>query len=245
MIIGMIRYAVPTMFKKGNSKTAEQLYEEPYFSDRFNLFCNITLESFKQQTNKDFILLLYHSNQIPENRKILFDNLEKEYSFIKNIYISDTNMYIPESYKKDKILTFRIDNDDGVPIDFIERLKNIEETNNENLVISIPKIRKIIKINENQYKTVSINYLSNSIGLACLRIDGKNIIDLGFHELICKRNKTIKLEGNGGLQIINNYNVSNEFSYKVKDEQEIILSKEEIEKFLIKENYPKIDISCL
>ena len=87
MIIGMVRYAIPNSFmNSNNSRSLVQLYEDPYFSDRFNIFRNITLPSFAQQTNQDFTLCVYHTNLIPDDKKALFDNLAKQYPFLRNVY---------------------------------------------------------------------------------------------------------------------------------------------------------------
>ena len=126
-IIGIVRYAIPNAFsgiKTVKSRDVVKLYEDPYFTDRFNVFYNITLESFKNQTNKDFVLCIYHTDQIPEDKKRLFNKIEEECPFVRCVYVSDDKMPIPEDLKEQNMLTFRIDNDDGVPVDFIDRLRN-------------------------------------------------------------------------------------------------------------------------
>lgn len=248
MIIGLIRYAIPNAFAdRNNSRNLLQLYEEPYFSDRFNIFKNITLESFKQQTNKNFILLIYHTDLIPEDKKKLFSEIEKTYTFVRNIYISDNNMYIPEDLKENMLFTFRIDNDDGIAIDFIEKLYQVKNSYIENIVVTIPHIHKICRINENKYKIIELDYISNSMGLAYLTTNNKTIIDLGDHSAVCKKFKNIKLDGNGGLQIINNYNVANKFRHNAdrNRKDEIILSHDEIQKLLVEKNYAKMNLSCI
>lgn len=82
MIIGMIRYAIPNAFAKNNSRSIVQLYEDPYFSDRFKIFCEVTLKSFERQTCKDFVSLIYHTDMIPNDKKDLFEKLTKTYPFI-------------------------------------------------------------------------------------------------------------------------------------------------------------------
>ena len=161
------------------------------------------------------------------------------------MYLPDNHMYIPEEYIDNRLLSFRIDNDDGVSVDFIERLKEVENTEKDNVVITIPKLRKICRIEENEYKSVCVNYVSNSIGLASLRDDKKTIMDLGNHTTLNKIYKMKSLSGNGGLQVINNYNVSNRYEYKVKDEEDIILGHEEMKSFLVKEGYPEVNLTCL
>lgn len=258
-IIGIVRYAIPNAFdgiktigERGGilgvkSRDIVKLYEDPYFTDRFNIFCNITLESFKNQTNKDFVLCIYHTDQIPEDKKILFDKIEKEYSFVRCVYVSDDKMPIPEDLKEQNMLTFRIDNDDGIPIDFIDRLRNtIDSTNEINFAITIPKIRKIMRIDKNKYKTIIANYLCNSMGEAYYTNQNKTIMDLGNHVDICGRFPTKRLVGNGGLQIINSYNVANKFEKKNnKYNTQKILDEKSMKSLLLKENYSVGDLTCL
>lgn len=244
MIIGMIRYAIPNAFAKSNSRNLLQLYEEPYFSDRFKIFCNVTLESFKNQTEKNFILLVYHTNMIPEDKKVLFDELEKQYSFVRNVYVDKQEMYIPEDLKTPELFTFRIDNDDGIVNNFIENLqktKNLHKNEFSNFAINIPLMRQIMRIGEDNYETSIVNYVSNSMGLAYFGNDGKTIFDVGQHTEVYKLVKTFFIDGNGGLQIINGYNAANKFT-----KTHIICGNNNfMNNILSKEGYSNIDLSCL
>ena len=248
MIIGMIRYAIPNAFlDRDNSRNLIQLYEEPYFSDRFNIFKNITLESFKQQINKDFILLVYHTSLIPDDKKSLFNKIEKTYPFVRNVYISDSNMYVPEDLKGDIMLTFRIDNDDGIALDFIDKLKQIKNSGRVNVAITIPHMHKICRVSENEYKIVELDYISNSMGLAYLSNENKTVMDLGDHSAVFRKFNTIKLDGNGGLQTINDYNVANKFKHNADRNRsdEYLFNYKDAQKFLFERNYSQLDISCL
>lgn len=251
-IVGIVRYAIPNAFddikvEGVRSRGLEKLYEDPYFTDRFNIFCNITLKSFEGQTDKDFVLCVYHTDQIPKNRKELFSKIEKEYPFVRCVYVPDDKMPIPEDIKEQNMLTFRIDNDDGVPTDFIERLrKTIDSTDDINFAITIPKIRKIMRLSDNSFRTITANYPSNSIGLAYYTNEDKTIIELGNHTNVHIRIPTKKLDGNGGLQVINSYNVANKFEKKNNNyNDQKVLNKKNMEKLFIKEHYSIGDISCL
>lgn len=245
MIIGMIRYAIPIEPDEffNNTKKIKELYEDPYFSDRFKLFCGITLKSFSEQTNKDFVLLVYNSILIPEDRKILFDKIEKEYSFVRCIYLSNNKMYIPEELKEDKQITFRIDNDDGVTKDFIEKLQKVKgESKDINFVISIPKIRKIMRIDKDKYKTISFDYplKTHSMGLAYFSDNEKTIMDLKDHTKIYNNYPVKLLNGHGGLQILNGYNVGNSIG-----NAKYIVNRHKLINILRQENYADIDLESL
>lgn len=248
MIIGMVRYAIPNSFMNtNNSRSLVQLYEEPYFSVRFNIFCNVTLESFAQQTNQDFVLCVYHTNLIPDDKRALFDNLEKRYNFLRNIY-TDGKMLIPDDLKESQMLTFRIDNDDGMALDFIEKMQQIKDNYNgksTNFAISIPQMRKIGRIGEDMYKTIATDFVSNSMGLAYLGGDGRTVMNLGNHRLVPYSIPMLLVRGNGGLQVINGYNVANGFHKRYQNQTEdVILDKISMEKFLSDDGYANIDLSC-
>ena len=249
MIIGMVRYAIPNSFMNtNNSRSLVQLYEEPYFSDRFNIFCNITLKSFAAQTNQNFVLCVYHTNLIPDDKKVLFDNLAKQYSFLRNVY-TDGAMFIPDDLKEPTMLTFRIDNDDGMAIDFIEKMQQIKDNYNgksTNFAISIPHMRKIGRIGEDMYKTIATDFVSNSMGLAYLGGDGRTVMNLGNHRLVPYSTPMLLVEGNGGLQVINGYNVANGFNKVYKNQTpDLFLNKQEMENLLAGDGYAKLDLSCL
>ena len=181
-------------------------------------------------------------------QKILFDDIEKEYSFVRNIYIPDNKLCVPNDLKEDVNLTFRIDNDDGIAIDFIERLQAIKARYVKDKVITIPHIYKLVRINENEYMTKSTNYVSNSIGLAYVTTkQNQTIMDLGVHTKISRKHELKILDGNGGLQIINGYNVINSFDKKVGENntKPLTLDKKGMEEFLIKQKYARMDLSSL
>lgn len=249
MIIGMVRYAIPNSFMNtNNSRSLVQLYEEPYFSDRFNIFCNVTLESFAAQTNQDFVLCVYHTNLIPDDKKVLFDNLAKQYLFLRNVY-TDSAMFIPDDLKEPTMLTFRIDNDDGMAIDFIEKMQQIKDSYNgksTNFAISIPHMRKIGRIGEDMYKTIATDFVSNSMGLAYLGSDDRTVMNLGNHTKVAYSTPMLMVAGNGGLQVINGYNVVNGFKKVYQNQSDMaILNQKDMQDLLVKDGYAKMDLSCL
>lgn len=249
MIVGMVRYAIPNSFKnEKNTRSLAQLYEEPYFSDRFNIFRNVTLTSFAGQTNQDFTICVYHTNLIPDDKKALFDNLAKQYPFMRNIYTTG-QMDIPDDLKEPHMLTFRIDNDDGMALDFVEKMHQVKESYKNkgvNLTITIPYMRQIAKIDNNLYQTLTRNFISNSMGLAYLGNDGRTIMSLGNHTKVAYSTPMLFVAGNGGLQVINGYNVANKFKKDYLIESElVVLNQKDMQDLLVKDGFAKMDLSCL
>lgn len=93
-IVGMIRYSLPAGFAAKRFDENFDVFGEPYFSQRLNLFKSITLPSLAGQTDKDFQVIVYHSDAILENKKKIFDDLEKSYPFLKNVYLQVNNLLL-------------------------------------------------------------------------------------------------------------------------------------------------------
>lgn len=213
------------------------------------MFKGITLKSLNQQSCKDFVLLVYHSDKMPDDKKNIFADLEKEFPFMRNVYVSGAKMELPPDFQQNRVLTFRIDNDDGVPSDFIKKLAEIYSDNSgfyDDVALTIPRIRKIAHISEDFYQTDHSIFASNTIGLAYLSVNGANIMNCGNHRLVPYHYKTLYLEGTGGLQIIHGTNVANGFK-KVYDKksQLLRLNIKEMKDLLQSEGYPDLDIEHL
>lgn len=249
MIVGMIRYSVEAAFNKDRPESMRDVYADPYFSERFKMFSGITLPSFAQQTNKDFVLLLYHSDKMPNEKKMLFADIENTFPFVRNIYVNGGKLPVPDDLKSKRLLSFRIDNDDGMPIDFIERLSaaaQMHGKNSDNFAITIPHMRKVRRIAEKEYETLDCDFVSNSMGLAYFGSDGRSVMDLGNHGLFPYNVPTLFVAGNGGLQVINGTNVANGFN-KVYNKQSALktMTESELQELLSAEGYGVLNLKSL
>ncbi len=248
-IIGMVRYSVDAAFAKDHPDKMFNLWEDPYFSQRLSMFEGITLNSFSQQTNSNFMLLVYHSDKMPEEKKRIFTALEKKYSFMRNIFIMGAKMQIPEELTQEKMLTFRIDNDDGVPVNFIEKLAHICHQNEgfyDDVALTFPRIRKLARIDEDKYQTDCSIFPSNAIGLAYLSTKQENIMNCGNHRLVPYHYRTLFLDGTGGLQVIHGTNVANGFK-KVYDKKSDLqfFDGAQMAEILKNEGYSEVDLKSI
>lgn len=249
MTVGMIRYSVEAAFNHDRPESVRDVFADPYFTERFEMFRGITLPSFAQQTNKNFILLVYHSHKMPVEKKKLFADIERDFPFVRNIYVYGGKLNIPSDLRQARTLSFRIDNDDGVPTDFIDRLRaaaQLHGKKSDNFALTIPHMRKVRRIGENEFQTLDCDFVANSMGLAYLGSDGRSVMDLGNHRLFPYNAPTLFIEGNGGLQIINGTNVANGFN-KVYDKQSALktMTELELQKLLSAEGYAKINLMSL
>lgn len=84
------------------------------------------------------------------------------------------------------------------------------------------------------------------MGLAYLGNDGRTVMNLGNHTKIAYSTPMLQVAGNGGLQVINGYNVANEFKKVYQNQSDItILNQKDMQNLLIKNGYAKMDLSCL
>ena len=246
-VIGMVRYSVAAKYAFPDcSELKCKVFEDPYFSERLAMFKGITLKSFAAQTCKDFVLLVYHSAEMPENQRTIFNELEAQYPFMRNIFIEGAKLELPKEFQKKRIMTFRIDNDDAMPADFVSKLRNIYKSNNtfyDNVVFSIPKMRKLAHIEKDRFQTNDSKFISNSMGLAFLSIDGRIVMSCGNHVLVPYKYRMLCLEGFGGLQIINGTNIANSFKKPhYKQTAPIYCTEHKMREILKSEGYPELDI---
>lgn len=218
-IIGLVRYSQFATFYK---KKSRNVFEAEYFEYRFNIFQNITLKSFQQQTNLNFILLLLHSENMPTDYKNRFLELERRNPFLYNVFSEDTVEANKEAirsslkyalFENDAAITFRIDNDDAVPTDFIQRLSHYLHKAFIGHAISMPRISIIKRISEKQYMLEERTFPAHTIGLAYVtnKEDYRTIMNLGMHTFINETTPMILTAVNltTQLQTINGENEKN------------------------------------
>jgi hypothetical protein len=249
-IIGFVRYSCRADF--GGKRNYFFLQPE-YLDYRLNIFRNVTLKCFQEQSDKDFIIFLLHSADLPQHYKDIFQNIEENNAFLHNLYLSDSeaeNLGSVISTKtveyinyNDVFISFRIDNDDALPCDYISRIKYYLKPEFAGHVISLPQIKIIQRTNKNKFIVKVINHYFNSMGMAYVsnRDINETIMHLGLHDKVYLKYPTILLSGGGGLQTINGRNVANEIPLGRVSRY----NDDTLRVFLKKNNYPDIDFKCL
>ncbi|MDR2491485.1 MAG: putative rhamnosyl transferase, partial [Spirochaetaceae bacterium] len=202
-VIGFVRYSQKIKFTDKETN----VFEKKYFEYRFDIFKNITLKSFQEQSNMNFVLLLLHSETMPQEYKDRFNELAKANLFLHNLFIKDSSEGFDEglrnsisyvSFKDDVAVTFRIDNDDAVPNNFIQNLNRFLKTDFYNFSISMPDICVIKRISDTSYMVEERCLPSSSIGLAYVtnRSNFKTVMDLGDHGCVNTKVPMVLLTGN-------------------------------------------------
>lgn len=251
-IVGFVRYSQKVAF--AGRKEARDVFEPAYFEYRFNIFKNITLKSFQLQTNSDFVLLLLHSVSMPLVYKERFLELEQKNPFLYNLFVEDTQESFDKALrnsvsfsleKNEAIITFRIDNDDAVPNDFIHNLSRFSMAQFIGHCISIPVVYGIQHITADTYMLEKLYFPANAVGLAyvTLRSDYRTILELGDHDLVNNINNLILLSKseNGVIMTINGQNEIN----KIDKLRAKTFNQSELYKYLGEKNFCKVDLNCL
>jgi len=248
-IIGFIRYSCRASF------TRDDFFRPEYLDYRLNIFKEVTLKSFREQTDKEFNILLLHSENLPEKYKGIFQSLEEQNPFLRNIYIPDSEMegkdYVNAvngsveyvDFVNDMSINFRIDNDDAVPRDYIKRLKEFLKPEFSGFVVSFPNISIIQRNKKNNFLKQEKYFPSNSIGLAYVTCKNsyKTIMTLGDHGKVNQKNPMLLLPGRGGIQTINGRNIMNALYLGYVSS----LDENALKNFLRENGYSDFDFTCL
>jgi hypothetical protein len=251
-VVGLIRYSQKIKF--GKTELEKDVFEPEYFEYRFKIFENITLKCFKQQTNKNFLLFLLHSESMPLELKSRFIELEHENPFLCNVYLKDNEDSLGEflaslenfvSFENGVCITFRIDNDDAVPKNFIQLLYGYLNNEFNNYGISMPYF-SIVQRKSNTYFMVEERYYpSNSMGLALVsnEMQFKTIMHLGYHNRINKTNPIVLIAANTGigLMIVNGENAAN---YLIPEKSKT-MNEDDLKQYLREKNIENLDLTCL
>lgn len=246
-LLGFMRYSVPCDFAEGRN-----VFDETYLAYRYRIFREITLKSLDAQTDKNFNIVLIHSADLPQKYKDEFAVLEYKYPFLHNMYLKAGEslrrlMRRAEQeyldFDRKTVATFRVDNDDALPRDFVRILRRNLKPAFAGYGISLPNITLVQRCADERYLTYEWFYPSNSIGLAyiCKVSDFQNIMDMGHHGKVGVKVPLLCLPEPGGLQTINGENVANHFPKPQLVEE---VSEAELQQRL-SARFPNFNLHCL
>lgn len=137
-IVGLVRFTLlsttrnPFQAWDGDfTDYAAQMLSAERMQSRFDVFESVTLPSLRSQTDKDFVVILLAPRLLPKRWRRRIEKLLVDNDFLRVHYFKETNLTLDKCH--DTILdhiditqpfaTFRLDDDDGLSADFIERLR--------------------------------------------------------------------------------------------------------------------------
>lgn len=246
-ILGLMRYSCRCDYAGDKN-----IWDEKYLHYRYKIFKEITLKSLEAQSDRNFNLVLFHSVNLPEKYKRRFQIMEYNYPFLHNFYLADNDginnafnaaaeKYL--DFNQSALCSFRLDNDDAVPRDYIKILRGYTKRRFCGYALSLPEITLVQRCGQDRYFIQERLYPSNAIGLAMVSCaeDFSSVMALGHHGKVCQKLPLLCLPEPGGMQTINGENVANHFT-SAKDVVEI--SSEELKQRLAS-RFPDFDFRCL
>lgn len=133
----MIRHFLITRFNVPfsqyvNDKTGNHIRDENWLNHRFNLFSHFCFPSVQNQTNQNFTWFVFFDINTPDHYKDVIEKYSSLYSNFTPLFIKSGEEFIPELRKNifnmlsendQFVITSRIDNDDALFNEFIDRVQ--------------------------------------------------------------------------------------------------------------------------
>lgn len=156
------RFNVPTEIWKTTREGKKPLSDE-WLEDRFEIFRKYCLPSFKNQSQKNFVWLVFFDNQTPEKYRKTITEIQGECEQFHPVFVQDfqemsTKLLeiIPQyfDHKTEYVITSDIDNDDMIHQSFVAEVqKNFKPIHH--LVIDLRLGLQLTKVNG---KKAIVNY---------------------------------------------------------------------------------------
>lgn len=125
----------------------ELLWSKNRMACRFHLFKNLLIPSLKAQTDQDFIVYVITSKEMPRNYHVRLARIVRDIPQIRILKIEDQDLHkvLRKTIFEDsdegtkRTVQFRIDDDDALGVEVIERLRKDGEILPERTLISYPR----------------------------------------------------------------------------------------------------------
>lgn len=149
------RFNVPTSVWTVTRGGAKPLSEE-WLKDRFEIFQKYCLPSFKNQSNKNFIWLVFFDANTPKKYMHEIEKIEKEFSLFQPVFVqnfedmqSKALEIIPTFFQDETqfLISTDLDNDDLLHREFIETVQEKFEPKHD-LVIDLKRGLQLTKTSE-------------------------------------------------------------------------------------------------
>ena len=151
------RFNVPTSVWTKTRGGSKPLSEE-WLKDRFEIFQKYCLPSFENQSNKNFIWLVFFDVNTPRKYKLQIEKTQKEFSLFQPFFVHDfEEMHkkaieiIPSFFEENTqfLISTDLDNDDFLHREFIETVQQKFEPKHD-FVIDLKRGLQLTKTAENK-----------------------------------------------------------------------------------------------
>lgn len=181
-----------------------------WLEDRKALFKRYYLPSMLAQTNKNFKIILSISSDTPPGYfDFLYEYQNIELSF--EPFNEEFKLKLFNSCDDDQLITTRIDNDDAVSPDFIEKIQEIVRDNKQNLPVLVDTWGHKYSVKDRVFKeeSYSLRHASAFCSVASQKKNKKWVYETSHTHMPEKFDRHIKIKERLYVQVIHNYNLGN------------------------------------
>lgn len=120
-----------TRFNLPSTKVENSIYSQTWLRERYQLFCRFTVPSVRAQTAESCHWIIYLNPNSPDWLKQAMDELERSGVATPNyggkVAHDHVSAHLRALLGRDKgqVITSNLDNDDGLAIDFVQRLRQV------------------------------------------------------------------------------------------------------------------------
>jgi hypothetical protein len=187
-------------FRKNNNnnleKKKEDLFNESRLNERFWYFENICLKSLDNQTDNNFIHLVFSSKYLPDIYKSKLESLQQNFKF--NLYYIDTNIYEminiikSQFFRNNKLIaTARLDDDDALSKNYVSLINSkYYNDSNEESFVSFPNGIIFSYKNQNKLHMAPFEYKNIALGQTFFS-KTLTVFECGDHDKVDKIKKVI------------------------------------------------------
>ncbi len=195
-VVGLMRFSLVTDRNRGSFKlTRERTLEEAVslihdperLEQRMALFESMPLRAFEQQTDQDFKLVVLTSTLLPKSIKRRLRKLAESRDFLviktappDRSLSRAASMAARACIIGERMVTFRIDDDDALAPDFVASLKALAASAASGDMVSFER-GLYLQPDGEDFLLQDRTYRNIAIGLATLSDDGRTIFDRGSH----------------------------------------------------------------
>lgn len=233
------RFNIPARYEGKKNPVLEKVdpkTDETYLDGRMKLFEKYTYPSMENQTNKDFTWVVLFSDQTPQKYVNRLQELGNGRKWFCPLYLTDDEAYnydaylydILKRYKCDQYITTRLDNDDAVSIDLIEKIQTY--CNDNDIKDTLISFKYGYQYTQKNNTLSRFYYVQNHFTtLVCSKAD-KTVISFPHNKIPDYIKKDIIGERNNPIwiEVIRETNFVNQSFFNIKN---VIISKKALDRY--------------
>lgn len=215
MMTASLTHVILTRFNLATPGRESALRNQPdWLARRFTLFEEICLPSMAAQSSKNFHWIIYFDEHTPDSFRERIDTLRQTVPFTPYFtdlfqadgWVRSLEEVIPA--RSARLLSTRLDNDDALARDYVERVQSEAERHAGSLPVSLNFQNGFIRTDDSLY---AIQHSRNAFFSRLCRWEPGMVVANGIQHMDLERHgPVVQIDGPGAwLQVVHGQNVSN------------------------------------